>query len=76
MTNGTGLMAEVAPEAIMPLKRGRDGKLGVAVVDGGGGNQEITIVVPVSIDGNVLAETTAKYIPRNSNLNDAIRRVH
>jgi lambda family phage tail tape measure protein len=30
----TGLMGEAGPEAIMPLQRGRDGKLGVA---GGGG---------------------------------------
>jgi phage-related protein len=27
--NGTGLMGEAGPEAIIPLKRGRDGKLGV-----------------------------------------------
>lgn len=27
--NGVGLMGEAGPEAIMPLKRGRDGKLGV-----------------------------------------------
>ena len=32
----TGLMGEAGPEAIMPLKRGKDGKLGVAA-DGGGG---------------------------------------
>jgi len=31
MRNGTGLMGEAGPEAIMPLKRGRDGKLGVTV---------------------------------------------
>lgn len=31
---GVGLMGEAGPEAIMPLKRGRDGKLGVAA-DGG-----------------------------------------
>ena len=37
MTGGkTGLMGEAGPEAIMPLKRGKDGKLGVAA-DGGGG---------------------------------------
>ena len=29
MSNGTGLMAEAGPEAIMPLKRGPNGKLGV-----------------------------------------------
>jgi phage-related minor tail protein len=30
MANGTGLMGEAGPEAIMPLRRGKDGKLGVA----------------------------------------------
>lgn len=35
--NQTGLMGEAGPEAIMPLKRGRDGKLGVQA-EGGGGN--------------------------------------
>jgi hypothetical protein len=30
MSGGTGIMGEAGPEAIMPLKRGRDGKLGVA----------------------------------------------
>jgi phage-related minor tail protein len=30
---GTGLMGESGPEAIMPLKRGADGKLGVSVYD-------------------------------------------
>lgn len=33
----TGLMGEAGPEAIMPLKRGRDGKLGVASSGGDGG---------------------------------------
>ena len=41
--DGTGLMGEAGPEAIVPLKRGRDGKLGVA---GGGG----TTTVNVSVD--------------------------
>jgi phage-related minor tail protein len=31
----TGLMGEAGPEAIMPLKRGRDGKLGVQAEGGG-----------------------------------------
>ncbi len=35
MANGAGLMGEAGPEAVMPLRRGRDGKLGVA--SGGGG---------------------------------------
>lgn len=33
---GTGLMGEAGAEAIMPLKRGADGKLGVAASGGGG----------------------------------------
>lgn len=34
---GAGLMGEAGPEAIMPLKRGPDGKLGVAASGAGGG---------------------------------------
>jgi lambda family phage tail tape measure protein len=36
-----GLMGEAGPEAIIPLKRGRDGKLGVA----GGGSVAVTVNV-------------------------------
>jgi lambda family phage tail tape measure protein len=36
MANGAGLMGEAGPEAIMPLKRGADGKLGLAGSGGGG----------------------------------------
>ena len=32
--NGTGLMGEAGPEAIMPLSRGSDGKLGVIAANG------------------------------------------
>jgi len=34
--NGTGLMGEAGPEAIMPLKRGPGGRLGVEAAGGGG----------------------------------------
>ena len=46
MQNGMGLMSEAGPEAIMPLKRGKDGKLGVASTGGGLGN--ITVNVDAS----------------------------
>jgi len=45
----TGLMGEAGPEAIMPLKRGPDGKLGVAGATGGGNT---TLVQNIHINGN------------------------
>lgn len=42
---GTGLMGEAGPEAIMPLQRGADGRLGVA---GGGGAVNVTFNVTTS----------------------------
>ncbi len=44
MRGGMGLMGEAGPEAIMPLARGADGKLGVKA-GGGGGN---TVVMNIS----------------------------
>lgn len=40
MANGLGLMGEAGPEAVMPLTRGADGKLGVK---GGGGGVVVNI---------------------------------
>lgn len=37
MRGGVGLMGEAGPEAIMPLARGADGRLGVRTAGGGGG---------------------------------------
>lgn len=48
----TGVMGEAGPEAIMPLKRGRDGKLGVA---SGGGSTTVNVSVDAkgtSVQGN------------------------
>lgn len=42
MANGTGLMGEAGPEAIMPLKRGPNGKLGVEVQ--GGSSNSVTVI--------------------------------
>ena len=47
MRNGAGLMGEAGPEGILPLKRGKDGKLGVIANGGGVGN----IVVNVDASG-------------------------
>jgi phage-related minor tail protein len=35
MANGLGLMGEAGPEAVMPLARGPDGRLGVRTGQGG-----------------------------------------
>jgi len=45
--NKLGVMGEAGPEAVMPLKRGRDGKLGVA-----GGGSSIT----VNVEGSIITE--------------------
>ena len=48
MANGAGLMGEAGPEAIMPLRRDRSGRLGVEAVSGGVGN----VVVNVDASGS------------------------
>ena len=48
--NGIGLMGEAGPEAIMPLKRGADGKLGVAASDAGSSTQSASGPITVHID--------------------------
>jgi phage-related minor tail protein len=45
MRGGAGLMGEAGPEAIMPLTRGPDGKLGVRSAGGGGA---VTVVMNIS----------------------------
>lgn len=51
---GSGLMGEAGPEAIMPLKRGNDGKLGVSVA---GGTQAGNVTVNVINNGESKART-------------------
>ena len=55
---GVGLMGEAGPEAIIPLQRGRNGKLGVA---GGGGATTVNVSVDakgtkVEGDGKQMAQ--------------------
>lgn len=46
MRGGRGLMGEAGPEAIMPLARGADGKLGVRSAGGGPVNVVMNITTP------------------------------
>ena len=55
MQNGLGLMGEAGPEAVMPLKRGDNGKLGVQS-SGGVGN----IVVNVDASGSSVEGDSAR----------------
>jgi len=55
MANGMGLMGEAGPEAVMPLKRGRGGRLGVEA-SGGVGN----IVVNVDASGSSVEGDSAQ----------------
>ncbi|MEY4983263.1 MAG: hypothetical protein RIR62_1529 [Pseudomonadota bacterium] len=45
MKGGTGLMGEAGPEAILPLARGPDGRLGVQA---GGGGRAVTVVMNIT----------------------------
>jgi phage-related minor tail protein len=45
MRGGMGLMGEAGPEAIMPLARGADGRLGVQA---GGGARAVTVVMNIT----------------------------
>ena len=55
MADGMGLMGEAGPEAVMPLKRGRGGRLGVEA-SGGVGN----IVVNVDASGSSVEGDSAR----------------
>ncbi len=46
MRGGRGLMGEAGPEAVMPLARGPDGRLGVQA--GGGSDRAVTVVMNIS----------------------------
>jgi phage-related minor tail protein len=53
---GIGLMGEAGPEAVMPLKRGSDGKLGIASSGGGGGSGGVAVSITIN-DNRTQTET-------------------
>lgn len=69
MQGGLGVMGEAGPEAIMPLSRGADGKLGVKA-QGGGGVVHVLVEMDSSgnlspvirqVAGNVVAQAIVQY---------------
>ncbi|CAK8743298.1 hypothetical protein SODG_006434 [Sodalis praecaptivus] len=56
-SHGAGLMGESGPEAIMPLKRGSDGRLGVQAVDGGGHGGDVIVNMGASFSPPMNAVT-------------------
>ena len=53
MANGMGLMGEAGAEAIMPLRRGRGGRLGVEAAGGGANNVVVNVDASgSSVEGN------------------------
>ena len=56
-----GVMGEAGPEAIMPLKRGRSGKLGVEMHGRGGGG-----TTTVNYTGPTLNVNGDEYVPKSA----------
>ncbi len=65
MAGQTGLMGEAGAEAIMPLRRGPDGRLGVAAGDGG---------APTQIVFNVQATDAQSFRRSESQINAMLTR--
>lgn len=65
MTGGAGLMGEAGSEAIMPLTRGADGRLGVAAAGGGASN---------TITFNVQASDAASFQRSEGEINAMLAR--
>jgi len=88
LTNGPTIAGEIGREWNVPTyepQRSRflesappefwENLRGGGVVQSGGGG-DITVRVPVYLDGKVLTEVVAKHVPRNANMTEAIRRVN
>ncbi|MDP1943341.1 phage tail length tape measure family protein [Rhodoferax sp.] len=56
--SGTGMMGEAGPEAIMPLTRAPNGKLGVQATSAGGGNRMVVNIIESPGNGGQQARRT------------------
>ena len=65
MAKGAGLMGEAGPEAIMPLKRGRDGRLGVAAGSSSDGQAlNVTITLDNELLRAIITDQSGKVVAR------------
>ncbi|MEL7150249.1 MAG: phage tail tape measure protein [Pseudomonadota bacterium] len=71
MRNGVGLMGEAGPEAIMPLTRGADGRLGVRSE---GGGRPVQIVMNISTPDAASFQRSQSQIA--AQMNRALSRSH
>ena len=67
---GIGLMGEAGPEGILPLSRGRDGRLGVQATNGGGG---VSVVVNVDASGTSVQGDNAKGAEFGREISEAVK---
>jgi len=67
---GIGLMGEAGPEGILPLSRGRDGRLGVQATNGGGG---VSVVVNVDASGTSVQGDNAKGAEFGRAISEAVK---
>ena len=61
-SGGLGVMGEAGPEAIMPLKRGSNGQLGVQANGGGGGTTVVQVQLSPELIGGILAEAESQSV--------------
>jgi hypothetical protein len=73
--NGAGLMGEAGAEGIFPLKRGKDGKLGVEASGAGAGNVEYNVQVSVDATGGSVQGNNEKANDLGRQIAAAVRSV-
>lgn len=73
--NGAGLMGEAGAEGIFPLKRGKDGKLGVQASGAGAGNVEYNVQVSVDATGGSVQGNNEKANDLGRQIESAVRAV-
>lgn len=76
--SGAGVFGEAGPEAIMPLRRGRDGKLGVTAAGGAGApNVQVNVTKVGNGDGEPTVEVLQEHgkMIVNLTLNEAARQL-